>query len=63
LEQIEARVQRRLNGRVRDFRLSVEHGGLVLQGCTHSYYVKQLAQQAVMEVALLPIQANEIEVV
>jgi hypothetical protein len=61
-EAIEAHVQRRLNGRVRNFHVSVVDGGLVLRGLTHSYYAKQLIQHAVMEAIDLPIHANEIEV-
>ncbi len=37
--------------------------GLVLEGHTHTYYAKQLAQHAVMEAVDLPIHANEIVVV
>jgi len=37
--------------------------GLVLTGRTCTYYVKQLAQHAVMEFVDLPILANDIEVV
>ena len=61
-EQLEALIQRQLNGRVGDFRLLVRDQGLILQGHAHTYYVKQLAQQAVMEATGLPILANEIEV-
>jgi hypothetical protein len=60
---LERHIQDRLSGRVRDFRLSVREGGLLLQGRTHTYYAKQLAQQAVMESVDLPIGANAIEVV
>ena len=35
---------------------------MVLEGHTHTYYAKQLAQNAVMEVVALPIRANEIKV-
>ena len=37
-------------------------GGIVLRGFTRTYYLKQLAQQAVMNLTDLPILANEIEV-
>jgi hypothetical protein len=63
LDDLEQCIRRRLNGRVRDFRLSLRDGGLVLEGHANTYYAKQLAQHAVMEAALLPIQANDIEVV
>jgi hypothetical protein len=62
LGRIEEHIRCRLSGRVRDFHLLVRDQGLVLRGHAHTYYAKQLAQQAVMEVTSLPIQANEIEV-
>jgi hypothetical protein len=55
-------VWRRCHGRVRDLRLEVRGGGLVLQGRAPSYHAKQLAQQAVLEAGGLPLAANEIEV-
>ena len=60
--RLEAHVQSRLCGRVRDLRLSVHDKGIVLQGRTHTYYAKQLAQHAVMEATELPVLANDIEV-
>lgn len=62
LARVEAHVKSRLDGRVRRLRLSVRGSGLVLRGTSESYYVKQLAQHAAMEVSELPILANEIEV-
>ena len=62
LGQVEQHVQRRLNGQVREFRLSLRNGGLVLEGRTKTYHAKQLTQHAVMEAVDLPICANEIEV-
>jgi hypothetical protein len=63
-DQLEALIQRHLLGRVRLrwFRVLVQERGLILQGCVATYYAKQLAQQAAMEVSELPILANEIEV-
>ncbi len=63
-EQLEVLIQRRLLGRVtlRRFRVLVQERGLVLQGCAPTYYAKQLAQHAAMEVGGLPILTNEIEV-
>ena len=63
-EQLESLVQRQLHGRVRVHRLRVlvQEQGLVLQGCASTYYAKQLAQHAAMEVSGLPILANEIKV-
>lgn len=62
LEQLEMLLQRRLIGRVRDVRLLVREHGLILQGQTTTYYAKQLAQHAAIEITGLPILANEIEV-
>lgn len=63
-DELEALIQRRLLGRVRvhRFRVLVQAQGLILQGCAPTYYAKQLAQHAAMEVSELPILANEIEV-
>jgi len=62
LAQIEEHVRHRLTGLLRDFQLAFRDKGLVLRGHAHTYYAKQLAQQAVMEASSLPIRANEIEV-
>ena len=60
--ELEAHVQCRLNGRLRDFRLLISEDGLVLQGRASTFYAKQLALHAVMRTTGLPILANEIEV-
>ena len=62
LARIEEHVRQRLTGLLPDFQLIFRDDGLVLRGHTHTYYAKQLAQQAVMEASTLPIRANEIEV-
>jgi hypothetical protein len=62
LERLEAVVRTRVNRRVRDLRIVCDENGLVLQGQAPSYYVKQIAQQAVMAATDMPILANEIEV-
>lgn len=61
---LEMMIGRVLLGRVRvhRFQVALEDEGLVLKGCTSTYYAKQLVQHAVMEVSRLPILANEIEV-
>jgi hypothetical protein len=59
---LEVRVRGRIRGYVRDFRLVAAANGVILRGSARSYYAKQLAQQAVMGAAPLPILANEIEV-
>jgi hypothetical protein len=62
IAELELHVRYRLGGRVRDFELAPAERGLILRGRTRSYYAKQLAQYAVMEVAGQAIAANEIEV-
>ena len=60
---LEAQVQQKLSGRIASFRLVIVDDGVILEGRTQTYYAKQLAQQAVMEVTTVPIIANRIEVV
>ena len=62
MNRLASGVQRRANGRVREFRLLVFSNGLILQGLTSTYYAKQLAQHAIMEATQVPILANDIEV-
>lgn len=62
VEQLEVLVRRRLHGQVRDLRLLMGDQGLTLQGQTSTYYAKQMAQHAAMEITGLAILANEIEV-
>ncbi len=62
LDRLVAQVQHELSGRLRDFRLKRRGDGVILMGRAGSYYAKQLAQHAAMEITGLPIHANEIEV-
>ena len=62
LDELEARLQSCLSGRVSGLRLRFHGDGLILRGWTRTYYAKQLAQHAVMAATKLPILANEIEV-
>jgi hypothetical protein len=62
IDQLVTSVEGQLAGRVYDLRLLLRDNGLVLQGHTHSYYAKQLAQQIVMKTTGLPLLANDIEV-
>ena len=62
MDNLEGNVRRRLNGRVRDFRLLFQDNGLIMQGYAFTYYAKQLAQHAIMQATRLPILANDIEV-
>ena len=59
---LESLVQRRLGARVRKLRVILRHDGVVLQGLASTYYAKQLAQHAAMDLGEWPIAANEIEV-
>lgn len=61
-EHLEALVQQRSHGRVRNLRVFVQDQGLILQGQTSAYYAKQLAQHAAMEFSGLPILTNDIKV-
>ena len=61
-EYVELQLQRRLGGRVRDLRLVMRPGGVILQGRASTYHAKQLAQHAAMEIVGRPILANDIEV-
>ena len=62
LGRIGADIECRLAGRVRDLQLVFSEHGVIMRGRAHSYYAKQLAQQAVMDAVGLPIRANEIRV-
>jgi hypothetical protein len=62
LDSLEARVDSRLGGRVRHLQVLLRGDGIILKGQARSYYVKQLAQHAIMQTSALPILANEIEV-
>jgi len=59
---VQAYLARQLRGRLWGARIFLHRGGVVLQGRTTSYHVKQLAQHAVMKLVPLPIVANKIEV-
>jgi len=61
-EKLESQVRSRLGSRVRDLRIVVRDGGVILQGWALNYHAKQLAQHAAMELAEAPILSNEIEV-
>jgi hypothetical protein len=61
IDQLEARLQNVLAGRIRQLKLSLEQCGIVLRGISRTYYAKQLAQHALMAVTSLPI-SNDIKV-
>jgi hypothetical protein len=60
--RVEGHILCRLSGQILDLQVIERAGGLVLRGHTHTYYAKQLAQHAAMEISNLPTLANEIEV-
>ncbi len=61
-ERLENMLLRRLGNRIHDLRVILLPEGLILQGRTGTYHAKQVAQHAAMELANLPILANEIKV-
>jgi hypothetical protein len=61
-EQVEAYLKQRLGRRIRELRVVLHEGRLILKGQVASYYAKQLAQHAAMRANGLAIRANEIEV-
>jgi hypothetical protein len=61
-DRLESLLQCRLGNRIRNLRVQVHPSGLVIQGRAATYHAKQLAQHAVMELANVPILANDIEV-
>ena len=61
-EDLESLLQCRLGNRVRDLRVHLYPAGLVIQGRSATYHAKQLAQHAAMDLADVPILANDIEV-
>lgn len=61
-DSLGALIQRRLGTRVRELRVRRLPKGLVIQGRAPTYYVKQLATHAAMDLADVPILANDIEV-
>jgi hypothetical protein len=62
VSQLQLLIQTRLGKRVSDFQLILVDGGWVIRGRSQTYYAKQLAQEAVLEMTDLPIIANSIQV-
>lgn len=62
VEYITTLLQIRLGSRLRNLRVRVEDGGLILEGQASTYHTKQLAQHLAMEESAIPILANQIEV-
>jgi hypothetical protein len=62
VSQLQLLIQTRLGKGVSNFQLILVDGGWVIRGRTQTYYAKQLAQEAVMELTDVPIIANSIQV-
>jgi hypothetical protein len=62
LERAVAYLQQRLRGRVRDMRVLLREGGVILQGQALNYHAKQLGQHIAMNELRLTVVANELEV-
>jgi osmotically-inducible protein OsmY len=61
-EQAEAVLRQQLSRRVWELRVQTCEEGVILRGYTFTWYAKQLAQHAAMQVLGLRVLANEIEV-
>ncbi len=59
---VEEYVRRRVWGQIVDLRVEPAGRGVRLRGRARTYYLKQLAQHAVLELGHLPLAANDIEV-
>ena len=62
LEEIERRVLERSGRRVKDLRVSVFRGQVLLEGRTDTYYGKQLAQHGALELVPEGMLENAIDV-
>jgi hypothetical protein len=62
LSDLESNLRIRLNGRIRQLRLTRRGHGLVIHGQAQTYYAKQMAQVELMETFHITVLANDIEV-
>jgi len=62
IDQLETKLLYRSGRQIRNLRVHIEDDGVVLYGQATTYYAKQLAQHAAMEITGLLVIANEIEV-
>lgn len=62
LSDLASNLRIRLNGRIRQLRLTWRDHGLVIHGQAQTYYAKQMAQVELMETFHITVLANEIEV-
>ncbi len=63
IDRLAAQTGAGLRGRLISLRIELRGSGVVLRGTARSFYVKQLAQHAIMTGTALPIVGNEIEVI
>ena len=63
LEEIEGWVHRRTGGAIRDLRVEVRADGYVISGRATSYYTRQLAEQAALDVSGSSDIYDEIEII
>lgn len=61
-ERLARLIHRRTNGAVRDLRVEIAPQGIALHGACPAYYLKQLAQEAVLAVIADQPLFNRIEV-
>jgi hypothetical protein len=59
---VEQRVRQRVWGQISDLTVQVLDGGVLLRGRAPTYYLKQLAQEAVFGAGGFSLVANKIEV-
>ena len=59
---IEGEILARFSRRIQDFHISIVDDGLLLEGRTSFYYIKQEAKQVLMKMTRLHISANMITV-
>lgn len=59
---VEQHIQERVGGRVRNLRVVRRAGQLILEGSSHSFYAKQLATHAVLELGTAEELVNDIVV-
>lgn len=60
VEQIRQLVESRTSGRIRGLNISVEGPRLVISGQTSTYYSKQLATHAALDLALQLVIQNDV---
>lgn len=60
--EVEQHLHERLRGRVRNLRAFRRDGQLILEGSSHSFYAKQLATHAVLELGRIEELVNDIVV-